>query len=261
MNGSTEPKYPLHTLTKALGILDCISSHAGADGMTLSSLSKALNMSKSSVHRILDTLLYHGFVDKTGGPIVYYKLGWRLYHIGQSVPAMHEFGQEIYEDMILRLSADLGHQISVFVEENAAAVSVYEAYNGSRVIPGGIFDNRLPLYASAAGKLFMLNYTEEEILNYFRNTEVRRHTSSTILNYIEFLEELKTVERNGYAADHQEYMANWYSIAVPVRNYTGRIIAVIAASGKEAFSDARKEEIHIRLSAEAKELSRYLGAE
>ena len=261
MNVSPEPKYPLHTLTKALGILDCISSHAGEDGMTLSSLSKALDMSKSSVHRILDTLLYHGFVDKTGGPIVYYKLGWRLYHIGQSVPSMHLFSQEIYEAMILRLSSEMGHQISVFIEKNAAAVPVFEAYNGSRVVPAGIFDNRLPLYASAPGKLFMLNYTEEEILSYFRNTEVRRHTSSTILNYIEFLEELKTVERNGYAADHQEYMANWYSIAVPVRNYTGRIIAVIAASGKEAFTDAGREEILLRLSAGAKELSTYLGAE
>ena len=124
----------------------------------------------------------------------------------------------------------------------------------------GIFDTRLPLYASAPGKLFMLNYTEEEVLDYFRNTEIRRHTSSTILNYIEFLEELKATERNGYAADHQEHTANYYSLAVPVWNYTGKIIAVIAASGKEPFTDAQREEILTHLSAGAKELSLFLGA-
>ena len=70
MDREQEPKYPLQTLSKALEILSYMGEKACAQGITLNSLSKSLGISKSSAHRILDTLLYYGFVEKSDSAVV-----------------------------------------------------------------------------------------------------------------------------------------------------------------------------------------------
>ena len=259
MAETAEPRYPLRTLEKAVDILNFISANAGAVGVTLQTVSKSLGISKSSAHRILDTLLYYGFADKTGGPIVRYKLGWKLYHTGIAVPSMHPFDAGCYEEQVLRLSSELKRQISVFIEKDACAVPIYEASLGNRVSSGSIFSLKLPLYASAPGKLFMLNYDEEEIRRYFQSTEIRRYTSRTILNYIEFLEELNAVSENGYASDNGEYMTDIVNLAVPIRSYTGRIIAAVGVSFGSVPAEDEKQAVLHCLTSLSDGISAYLG--
>lgn len=259
MTEPSEPRYPLHTLTKAAEILSYIRENAGASGVTLQTLSRSLGISKSSVHRILDTLLYLGFVDKSVGPIVRYKLGWGLYHTGLAVPSMHPFIQDCYETQVLNFSAETGHQVSIFTEKDSYAVPVYEADCGNRVSSGSIFTLKLPLYASAPGKLFMLNYDDEEIRTYFHDTEIRRYTSHTILNYIEFIEELGTVSANGYAEDSGEYQAGVCNLACPIRNHTGKITAAVSISFRSLPPEDEKQSILQKLKALCSGLSAYLG--
>ena len=259
MNAHPEPKYPLYTLLKTAEILRFISENAGEEGVTLNNISKSLNISKSSAHRILDTLLYLGYTDKTAGPIVYYKLGWQLYNIGRPVPFMHGLRASCYEEPLLLLSAELSWQISLFTEKESLAVPLFEARLGERVPPGGIFNSSLPLYASAPGKLFMSNCNEEEIRLYFQTADIRKYTSGTILNYIEFLEELDRVSELGYAEDHQEYRQNYFNIAFPVRNYTGKIIAAVSVTFQSLPDDEELNRLKERIIPFCLCLSAYLG--
>ena len=259
MNAHPEPRYPLHTLTKATEILRYISENAGEQGVTLNNISKSLNISKSSAHRILDTLLYLGYTDKTAGPIVYYRLGWQLYNIGRSVPFMHSLQPSCYEEPLLQLSAELNRQLSLFTEKESLAVPLFEARLGDRVPPGGIFNSSLPLYASAPGKLFMSNCNEEEIRLYFQTADIRKYTSGTILNYIEFLEELGRVSELGYAEDKQEYRQNYFNTAFPVRNYTGRVIAAVSVASQSLPDEEELDRLKEKMIPFCFSLSEYLG--
>ena len=96
MDREQEPKYPLQTLSKALEILSYMGEKACAQGITLNSLSKSLGISKSSAHRILDTLLYYGFVEKSDSAVVYYQLSWSLYRIGSVVTERHDLESSGY---------------------------------------------------------------------------------------------------------------------------------------------------------------------
>lgn len=69
------PKYPVQTLQKSVEILLCIKESDSIEGMTIAELSEKLDMGKSVVHRILDTLYAYRFVEKTEKTGTY-RLGW-----------------------------------------------------------------------------------------------------------------------------------------------------------------------------------------
>ncbi len=255
------PKYPLSTLSHALEILEYIKTFGGTEGVTLNSISKNLQISKSSVHRILDTLLYYNYVNKTTDAIVRYKLGWKLYHTGTGVPGMYRFEKSGYQKSVIDISARLNLRTTVYLETESGANPIYEAFNGETMTVESIFRQFLPLYASSAGKLFMLNYSEEDVLQYFQRTEIRRYTQNTLLNFIDFLDELKLISQRGYAMEYGEYVPETGSIAMPLRDYSGKIIAAIGVSGSVEIIQEKREQIISVLHEKCFELSKYLGAE
>ena len=172
---------------------------------------------------------------------------------------MHILQPTCYEEPLLRLSAELNRQISLFTEKESLAVPLFEARLGERVPPGGIFNSSLPLYASAPGKLFMLNYDEEEIRLYFQTADIRKYTSGTILNYIEFLEELGRVSELGYAEDKQEYRQNCFNIAFPVRNFTGKVVAAVSVTSQSLPDEEELNGLKERITPFCLYLSAYLG--
>ncbi|MBS5916551.1 MAG: helix-turn-helix domain-containing protein, partial [Clostridiales bacterium] len=58
------PKYPVQTLSKALDIIEYLKNNNTAEGVSISEISRELDMAKSGVHRLLDTLMAYGFVEK-----------------------------------------------------------------------------------------------------------------------------------------------------------------------------------------------------
>ena len=85
-----EPKYPVQTVMKALELLNHLAKNTGNLGAGVSELSDALGIGKSTVHRLLDTLQYYGYIEKSE-ETNRYRLGWELYKVGLSVPA-HIYG-------------------------------------------------------------------------------------------------------------------------------------------------------------------------
>ena len=81
-----EPKYPVQTVMKALELLNHLAKNTGNLGAGVSELSDALGIGKSTVHRLLDTLQYYGYIEKSE-ETNRYRLGWELYKVGLSVPA------------------------------------------------------------------------------------------------------------------------------------------------------------------------------
>ncbi|WP_313524395.1 IclR family transcriptional regulator [Anaerotignum sp.] len=254
------PKYPLHTLSNALEVLNVISQSTSSDGMTLSAISEKLNLNKSTIHRILDTLLAYNFVEKTPGVIKTYRLSWGAYKIGNSVPKYHTLNSSSYATIIEELSNKLNRSCILSINNEYASVTIYKVDPLSQLPAQALIGARNPLYATASGKLFMLNFTNEEIKNYFQHTDIKKFTSNTILNYIDFLDELSKIKTNNYAMDNNEYEENSSCIAMPIRDYTNKIVAAISVNySTDEVSDAIIEDIKIHLKKGCNQISSYLG--
>ena len=70
-----KPKYPVQTVSKAIEIINYLSKDTSNRGAGITELSREIGMGKSTIHRILDTLLYYGYIDKNW-ETNRYRLGW-----------------------------------------------------------------------------------------------------------------------------------------------------------------------------------------
>lgn len=254
------PKYPLQTLSKALEILNYIKDCPSSEGITLNAISKNLGISKSSAHRILDTLLSYGFVEKNNSAITTYRLSWAAYRVGSAVPKYHTLNSSNYVTVLESLSNELQQTVNINVLDGNYIISLYKSDPNNPIPSRSFFGQHSPLYATAAGKLFMLNFTKDEILNYFKNVEIKKYTSNTILNYIDFLEELEKIKTNGFSTDFCEYNENSVCIALPVKDYTSQIVAAVSVTDTpEVMTEERLQIIKPKLESVCKSLSKYLG--
>lgn len=90
MENTHTPKYPVQSLEKALDIMNLLAMNAeqNSNGISIGEISKKLSIGKSTVHRLLDTLLVYRFVEKTDHHGTY-RLGWGVYQIGCAARDQH----------------------------------------------------------------------------------------------------------------------------------------------------------------------------
>ena len=260
-NNEHVPKYPLQTLSNALEILNYIKDCPSSEGVTLTDLSNDMKIGKSSAHRILDTLLAYNFVEKTTGTQTRYRLSWGAFRVGSSVPKYHTLNSSGHVHMLERLSSKFSLRADLCVlndYETTVMCSVGPRNTKNSQNPLG---ERKPLYATAVGKLFMMEFSEEEIRQYFKNITIKKYTANTILNYIDFLDELQKIRQNGYSTDNCEFEEDVVCIAMPIRDYTHKIIASMSISGSSAqMTPDKLEEIKPELKSVCDEISDFLGA-
>lgn len=252
-----EPKYPLQTLSKALEVLEHMRQ-SGAP-LTLSAISKSLEISKSSAHRILDTLLHYGFVEKNGTAAVHYQLSWSVYQIGKVVPECHTLESYDYRSLVDFLAREVQCRVDIYIQTENTNTSLYHAPCLTDESRQSVFVERFPLYATASGKLFMLDFTKEGILRYFQTTDIRRYTPNTILNYIDFLENLEKIQEQGYSMDDREYSMDKTNVAMPVRNYNGQTVAALSITLDPDGAPAKLPELLPKLARACDTISAYLG--
>lgn len=225
-----EPKYPVLTVIKSAEIINYLSTVIDNRGVSITELSKRLAIGKSTVHRILDTLLFCGYVEKNGETNCY-RLGWRLYSIGQAVPQQNQIAaldKQILIDVAERTSEIVN--LGVLRGAETVIISQVDGSVGSlrvSVQPGTVE----PVYATALGKVILSGRDDSEIISLAKTLmPFELFTNKTVTNEKELLAVVHQAEKRGYALDNEEYTYGLVCMACPVRDYTGKIIAAISVS-------------------------------
>jgi DNA-binding IclR family transcriptional regulator len=96
-----------------------------------------------------------------------------------------------------------------------------------------------PMHATGVGKLHLLNYTDEQLETLGKKRSFARFTPRTITELPALKKELEHIRQQGYAVDDEECEAGVRCLAVPVRDYTGMVMAALSVSAPVARLDAR----------------------
>lgn len=230
MNASNyQPKYPVLTIEKALEILNYFKNHPNPNGVSITDLCHILGMKKSNVHRILDTLYAHHYVEKTVNGR--YRLGWELYHLGNTVPLQHTLTTIDYTHFLETLCHKYSESISVGKLDNDEILTIYSIEPNTKLRASSQIGLKDPLYATGKGKLFLSERTDKQIYDYYREHKVIAFTNKTIITANKMVNELMSVRKNGYAMDCEEQCDGLICFSMPVRDFTGTIVAAISVSG------------------------------
>ena len=240
---------------RVLRILQAFAPHER--DVSLGDIAQRVDLPKSSVHRLLMTLIAHGFVERDDTSRRY-KLGIRLFELGSA--AIHERG--LYgaaQPALEQLSRATGETCHLAVLSGSEAVYVYKVDGPSSIIMSSRVGGRAPVHATSIGKV-LTAWASPEMIAQVRMAPMKASTAHTITSLKEFDEALEKIREDGYALDLEEFEDGLRCIAAPVRDQSARVVAALGIAGPRArLEDGRIRELIPVVVESADLLSRNLG--
>ncbi len=225
--------------------------------LSLTELSNELDLSKSTVHRLLQTLVLRGYMEKRSNGT--YRLGGKFielagYHINslelqtEATPYLSLLYSQL--DLSVHLGVLEGYKLSYITKLDRFPTAKNFAKVGYET----------PAYCSSIGKCLLAALSGDEIEEYLQTHTFRRFTENTITDAQTFLSHLRTVRVHGYAMDKEEYQTDHRCVAVPIYDYRGGAIAAVGVSGNaEQLSDDKLAGIVFELKQTAEQISGRMG--
>ena len=120
---------------------------------------------------------------------------------------------------------------------------------------------RLPPYPTSMGRVLLAHLPAGELDAYLSRAELRKLTERTVVDPADLRAILATVRSQGWAAVDQELEAGVRSIAVPIEDSSGKVVAAINASAHAARVPMRtlEKEFLPRLLGSARQIDSELA--
>ena len=221
-----KPNYPIKVLNKTFSILEILLKHDSAMNMT--EISEKLGLYPSTIHRILDTLKYWGYVEQNTNTQKY-QLGLKLLELGMAKLHQIDLVREVtpYLKALVKQYNETVH-LGVLEEGEVLYLAKEESSQTIRMI--SYIGKRAPLHCTALGKVLLAYMSEEERKEILEEKELPRLTKNTITDKGELEKELDKIREQDFALDREENEKDVRCIGAPIRNYKGKVIAAISIS-------------------------------
>jgi DNA-binding IclR family transcriptional regulator len=245
------------SLRKALQILEGMTKiHTPA---RLQDIAQALKMPQSTLLRFLNTFIDFGYVGQDPGTSCYY-LTLKLAEIGSRARENFPF-QSSLSKYVRQISHTFDESASLSIEHDMQMVYVVTEEGPSRMLQTLQRIGRIaPMHATGVGKLHLLNYSDDRLRDLEQKFGFPKFTDRTITSKEALKKELLQIRKQGYAMDNEECEAGVRCIAVPVRNFSGEVVAGISLSAPVSRLDKQRiDEIVAYLKDISVRASKELG--
>ena len=226
--------------------------------LSISQLSKRTTLSRASVRRCLHTLSKLGFAGTDDGRSFY--LRPRVLALGHSYLSSMPLATAA-QPILEHLSQILHESCSIALLDGTEIVYVARAHvTRIMAIDLGV-GTRLPAFCTSMGRVLLANLPPDELETVLPKIEFTRYTDRTVSSVEKLRQVLATVRREGHAIIDQELELGLRSMAVPVRNPAGRVVAAInvGAHGQRVSIQDMRTRFLPYLRAAAQELCLLLN--
>ncbi len=223
------------------------------DELTLSHLSRRSGVPKASVHRLAQELLELGFLERAGAS---YRLGLRLFEIGARVPRTRALRESLLPFMHALHSATK-QTILLTVLQGSEIVFVERVNSYGQAPSRSKLGGHVPLHCSATGKVFMA-FGPPELFDTAVRAGLTRLTPNSAASPVRLRAQIDRVRADGHAVEYEEVMQGFSSIAVPLYESSGALIAGLSVTGTLQRSDIPRFTRSLVLAKEMIETSRAI---
>ncbi len=249
-------RYIVPGLERGLRLL----SHFSRQDKTLSApeFARRLGLPRSTVFRLLTTLESLGFIERTEGGRNY-RLGMAVLSLGFEYLASLEL-TELGSPLLQRLRDEIGSSCNLVVRDARSIVYVAKV-SAPALFPSAVsLGTRLPAHATVLGRMVLADLSPTELKALYPDETLEVYSPSTPSTVTALRELIAQDRQQGYAMGAGFYEPSITSIATPVRDHTGRVIAAMgAALPSSRVEKDRVNELIERVRLTADELSRLLN--
>lgn len=246
----------VQSINRGFQILEALTDHR--KGLRIAELVEILHLNKSTIHRILQTLVAWGYISKDERT--------KSYRLGMKVMALSSHylnGLELKTEALPFLER-LQQQTKVFV--HLGILDGKEIVYLEKIGPYTHFrmysqiGRRAPLYSTALGKAVFAMLDKVRRAELLKDLTYKPITEHTVRNEVDFLKEIAVTEQRGYATDEEENELEMRCVAAPIFDYTGRVIAAVSTSGYvDSFPQEKTEQFGVYVMECAKSISMQMG--
>jgi IclR family KDG regulon transcriptional repressor len=247
--------YQAPTVKKAFQILELIAKRDKL--MTISDLSRELNISKSTVHGITRAL-------ETAGVLIRdrkskrYMLGRTLFELARA-----GYGRIDLKDIARPIMEDLmrSTQQSVFLgirsNDHVSIIDIVESVQDLKITaPVG---TRVPLLAGAIGKAFLASMEEARALSLVNAIGLRKFTEKSVIDSDIYMKDVGEARTAGYGLDDEEYIQGVRAVAAVIHSPTQQMSAVWVVGFTPSMSADRIPVIAMETKRAAEAISKKIA--
>ena len=231
MTGDTVPELEpgraahfVQSLERGLAVIRAFG--AETPELTLSEVARETGLTRAATRRFLHTLADLGYVQADGRR---FRLTPRVLELGYAFLSSLTL-PEVAEPHLERLVAEIHESSSVSVLDGDEIVYVARVPT-ARIMRVSInLGTRFPAYATSMGRVMLAGLPEADLDAYLARVELRRLSPRTVTDEDALRAELARVREQGWALVDQELEEGLRSIAAPIRDRGGRVVAAVNVS-------------------------------
>lgn len=225
------------------------------DHVGITKIAKDLDLSIGAVQRLTYTLVKLGYLRKdenTHG----YTAGHKAWAMGLRIVRDIDI-KHIAHPHLEELSRQIEETVNLAILEDTEIVYI-DRIKTERILDINLkIGSKLPVYCTSMGKALLSFLPEEEILKKLDKLDLEPLTSKTITDKKKLLRELHRVREKGFAVCDGETDINLRSVAIPIRDASGR---VVAASNIAVLSNrVSMEELTTKLANKLMQVTRIIS--
>ena len=253
-HGPGKARGGVQSIERAFAIAEEIARNR--EGIGLAELSKRVGLHNSTTFHLVKTMVQLGYVSQLADSRKY-RIGRCMFTLAAgaldeielvsvATPVLEKLTRETGEYSHFAIRS--GEQIVVVAK--TAGTGIFQMVDRTGAVR--------PAHATALGKVLLAALSPSQLERYLETCELRKFTAKTIVERDALLREIEEVRRKGLAFDDGEFDPEARCVAVPVRDFTGRVAGAIGMSGPmwrlslQALQEKSKyvREAAVELSAE-----------
>ncbi len=205
---------------RTLAVLDAFDE--GHARLTLSGISRRSGLPLTTTHRIVSDLVELDVLERR--PDGAYVVGRRMWRLGLLAPVQHEL-RDVALPAMQDLHGTTGENVHLAVREGTEALYVERLWGTRSVRIVSRTGSRLPLHATGVGKV-LLAAAPADVVDVVLG-RLTPMTPRTVTDPGRLRRELAETLRRGYAKTVEEMTLGSWSVAVPVPDGTGEVVAAL----------------------------------
>ncbi|MDV2883715.1 IclR family transcriptional regulator [Alkalihalophilus pseudofirmus] len=246
-------KKSLQSVHNGLMILHLFSTEKSTWGVT--EISEELSLSKSTVSRLVSELVEEGFLEKNG---MKYQLGVSVLCLSGVITSHSDIYSEA-KPALETLAAKVNETAHISILEDSNITYLHKVECSQPIELLSSIGKTNPATCTSSGKV-ILAYQNDQVLNKILHYELVKCGPKSVTDKQILLNQLKEIKKQGYAICVNEMFDEVVSIAAPVRDFTGEVIAAVSIVGPLYRMKQIKFDDYIReVSLASNEISDKLG--
>lgn len=210
------------SLARGLAVIQAFSQRR--HHLTISQVSTTTGLSRAAVRRCLYTLAKLGFAGSDDNR--HFFLRPRILALGHSYISSMPLATAA-QPVLEHISHLLHESCSIATLDGVEIVYIARA-NVTRIMSIDLgVGSRLPAFCTSMGRAILANLPPEELESVLARVEFKRYTERTITNPAKLTQALRQIRRDGYSIIDQELEHGLRSMAVPIQNPNGKVVAAL----------------------------------